>query len=76
MWRVPRVHFSAPRERLQSQPRGKLAILDVGAQLFRKVSYRPSDGIAIHSGTLAWKIPWTEEPGMLQSMGLLRVRHD
>ena len=27
-----------------------------------------------HSGTLAWKIPWTEEPGRLQSMGSLRVR--
>ena len=26
-----------------------------------------------HSSTLAWKIPWTEEPGRLQSMGLLRV---
>ena len=29
-----------------------------------------------HSSTLAWKIPWTEEPGRLQSMGLLGVRHD
>ena len=29
-----------------------------------------------HSSTLAWKIPWTEEPGKLQSMGLLRVGHD
>ena len=29
-----------------------------------------------HSSTLAWKIPWTEEPGRLQSMGSLRVRHD
>ena len=28
------------------------------------------------SSTLAWRIPWTEEPGRLQSMGLLRVRHD
>ena len=28
-----------------------------------------------HSSTLAWKIPWMEEPGRLQSMGLLRVRH-
>ena len=28
------------------------------------------------SSTLAWKIPWTEEPGRLQSMGLLRVGHD
>ena len=32
--------------------------------------------MATHSSTLAWKIPWTKEPGRLQSMGLLRVRHD
>ena len=32
--------------------------------------------MATHSITLAWKIPWTEEPGRLQSMGLLRVGHD
>ena len=32
--------------------------------------------MAPHSGTLAWKIPWTQEPGRLQSMGSLRVRHD
>ena len=32
--------------------------------------------MAIHSSPLAWKIPWTEEPGGLQSMGLQRVRHD
>ena len=32
--------------------------------------------MAAHSSTLAWKIPWTEEPGGLQSMGSLRVRHD
>ena len=30
----------------------------------------------IHSSTIAWKIPWTEEPGSLQSMGSQRVRHD
>ena len=30
----------------------------------------------IHYITLAWKIPWTKEPRMLQSMGLLRVGHD
>jgi len=29
-----------------------------------------------HSSTLAWKIPWMEEPGRLQSMGSLRVRHN
>ena len=32
--------------------------------------------MATHSSTLAWKIPWMEEPGGLQSMGSLRVRHD
>ena len=32
--------------------------------------------MAIHSSTLAWKIPWTEEPGRLQSMGVQRVRHN
>ena len=32
--------------------------------------------MAIHSSTLAWKIPWTEEPGRLQSMGSQRVGHD
>ena len=32
--------------------------------------------MAPHSSTLAWKIPWTEEPGRLRSMGSLRVRHN
>ena len=32
--------------------------------------------MAPHSSTLAWKIPWMEEPGGLQSMALLRVGHD
>ena len=32
--------------------------------------------MATHSSTLSWKIPWTEEPGRLQSLGLLRVGHD
>ena len=32
--------------------------------------------MAIHSSTLAWKIPWVEECGRLQSMGLQRVGHD
>ena len=32
--------------------------------------------MAPHSSTLAWKIPWTEEPGELQSMGSHRVGHD
>ena len=34
------------------------------------------EGIAAHSSMLAWRIPWIEEPGGLQSMGLQRVRHN
>ena len=36
----------------------------------------PGEGDGTHSSTLAWRIPWTEEPGRLQSMGSLRVGHD
>ena len=34
------------------------------------------EGMEIHSSILAWRIPWTEEPDRLQSIGLQRVRHD
>ena len=34
------------------------------------------EGNGTHSSTLAWKIPWTEEPGRLRSMGMRRVGHD
>ena len=40
------------------------------------VHMRTEKAMAPGSSTLAWKIPWTEEPGRLQSMGLLRVGHD
>ena len=33
-------------------------------------------GMATHSSVLAWRIPWTEEPGRLQSMGFQRVKHN
>ena len=39
-------------------------------------SYSMEKAMAPHSSTLAWKIPWKEEPGRLQSMGSLSVRHD
>ena len=44
-----------------------------GAEL---LSYYSTKAMAPHSSTLAWKIPWMEEPGGLQSMASLRVRHD
>jgi len=34
------------------------------------------EGMATHSGVFAWRIPWIEEPGSLDSTGLQRVRHD
>jgi len=34
------------------------------------------EGNRTHSNTLAWRVPWTEEPGRLQSMGSQRVGHD
>jgi len=37
--------------------------------------YPLEKGMATHSSTLAWEIPWTEEPGGLQSMGSQRIRH-
>ena len=36
---------------------------------FHRSSYTPEKAMATHSSTLAWKIPWVEEPGRLQSMG-------
>jgi len=40
------------------------------------VVFLSEKAMAPHSSTLAWKIPWAEEPGRLQSMGSLKVGHD
>ena len=34
------------------------------------------EGMATHSSILAWRIPWAEEPGGLQSMGITRIEHE
>ena len=44
--------------------------------LQHRLLFLTEKAMAPHSSTLAWKIPWTEETGRLQSMGLLRVGHD
>ena len=44
--------------------------------LFSNVVVMAEKAMAPHSSTLAWKIPWMEEPGGLQSMGSHRVGHD
>ena len=43
---------------------------------YRQLDYLMEKVMAPHSSTLAWKIPWMEEPGRLQSMGSLRVGHN
>ena len=43
---------------------------------WNSIVYHPEKAMAPHSSTLAWKIPWMEEPGRLQSKGSLRVGHD
>ena len=42
----------------------------------KDVCFLEEKAMATHSSTLAWEIPWTEEPGRLQPLGLLRVGHD
>ena len=48
----------------------------IGNRLYPCLGLEAEKAMAPHSSTLAWKIPWTEEPGRLQSMGSLRVGHD
>ena len=43
---------------------------------YTKMKQNRTKTMAPHSSTLAWRIPWTEKPGRLQSMGSLRVGHD
>ena len=51
------------------------AMVDTGVQSLGREDPLEKE-MATHSSTLAWKIPWTEEPGRLQSMGSQRVGHD
>ena len=58
---------------------GKVAGYKINPQksvAFQYTNNEMEKAMAPHSSTLAWKIPWMEEPGRLQSMGSQRVRHD
>ena len=57
-------HYCIGTWNVRSMNQGKLEVV------------KQEKAMAAHSSTHAWKIPWTEEPGRLQSMGLLRVGHD
>ena len=58
-------------EQMAKLLRGKEETMDLGI-----LSAEMEKAMVPHSSTLAWRIPWTEEPGGLQSMGSLRVRDD
>ena len=49
--------------------------IKIAGRNINNLRYAVEKAMAPHSSTLAWKIPWRAEPGRLQSMGLLRVRH-
>ena len=55
---------------------GSLPAHSLSLTINEALASSPEKAMAHHSSTLAWKIPWTEEPGALQSMGSLRVGHD
>ena len=56
---------------------GKASVYNVGDLVQSLGREDPQEKeVAIHSSATAWKIPWTKEPGRLQSMGLPRVGHD
>ena len=50
--------------------------IQASTQFIRLLETSAEKAMAPHSSTLAWKIPWMEEPGRLQSMGSLRVGYD
>ena len=56
--------------------KNKVLSLKKNNNIRQLTTYEAPKAMASHSSTLAWKIPWTEEPGGLQSMGLLGVGHD
>ena len=69
-WPSSSHRLGAPSGGLMSSPRKDWSELSGPLLLTLEKAMAP------HSSTLAWKIPWTEEPGRLQSMGSLRVGHD
>ena len=77
----PGIDCGSDHELLIAKIRLKLKKVRKTTRPFRyDVNQIPNDytekAMASHSSTLAWKIPWMEEPGRLQSMGSLRVGHD
>ena len=62
--------------RAVSLPSLRLYLVTCGIRIIWSPDIDSEKAMAPHSSTLAWKIPWMEEPGRLQSMGSPRVGHD
>jgi len=65
-----------PHSKITHQEKRKMYTYREIEQLISCSSSPSEKAMAPHSSPLAWKIPWMEEPGRLQSMGSLRVEHD
>ena len=62
---------------LKNQPANAGDVRDAGSTQVQSLGREDlEEGMATHWSTLFWRIPWTEEPGRLQSMGSQRVEHD
>ena len=72
------IRFSSKIFLLCTEKKSEVSILAYQSPASNGTSFpqRQEKAMAPHSSTLAWKIPWTEEPGRLQSMESLRVGHD
>ena len=72
--RVPCLKQTNKKPKQPSVPRGQVSAFEIKQAGYKDRGIQKA--VAPHSSTLAWQIPWAEEPGGLQSMGSLRVRHD
>ena len=82
-WLTPNFHFQLCKANLQKDfPGGSVVKNLLAMQEPENMLVRPLDqedplgeGMATHSSILAWRIPWTKEPGGLQSIGSQRIGH-
>jgi len=72
----PRFMFLDRRKGFLGELLGASLLLFCIVVIIQSLSCVSEKAMAPHSSTLAWKVPWTEEPVRLQSMGSLRVGHD
>ena len=73
---IGRISIVKMRILLKAIHRFNTNLIKLPMAFFTELEHIMEKAMVTHSSTLAWKIPWTEEPGRLQSMGLRRVGHN